>query len=94
MYTIPLAKDTSSKKSKTKKHSGKGTINYDNGDVYDGAFQGPTAHGIGKMTFKDGRICEGIWEDGKIEYEGELADGKPHGRGKKIYPKGDRRRRV
>mmetsp|Transcript_2650 Transcript_2650/g.4008 ORF Transcript_2650/g.4008 Transcript_2650/m.4008 type:complete len:94 (+) Transcript_2650:37-318(+) len=72
----------------------KGTINYDNGDVYDGAFQGPTAHGIGKMTFKDGRICEGIWEDGKIEYEGELADGKPHGRGKKIYPKGDRRRRV
>eukprot|EP00986_Skeletonema_menzelii_P012298 scaffold6723_cov73-Skeletonema_menzelii.AAC.1 len=35
------------------------------------------------MTYKDGRVCEGIWENGKILYEGGLDDNeKPHGRGK------------
>ena len=43
-------------------------------------------HGIGKMTHKDGRVCKGIWENGKIVYEGELNEnGKPHGRGKWTY---------
>ena len=71
------------------KFSGKGTITYDNGDVYDGTFQNSEPHGIGRMIYKDCRVCEGIWKNGKIEYEGDMADGKPYGRGKKIYPEGD-----
>jgi hypothetical protein len=55
---------------------------------YDGAFRNSEPHGVGKMTYKDGRICDGIWKNGKIEYEGELVDGKPHGRGKKVYKSG------
>ena len=66
------------------KFSGQGTITYDNGDVYDGVFANSEPDGIGKMTHKDGRICEGIWENGKIKYEGGLVNGKPHGRGKMI----------
>ena len=49
------------------KVSGKGTIHYDNGDVYDGAVRNNEPHGVGKMTYKDGRVCEGIWKKGKIE---------------------------
>jgi hypothetical protein len=71
-----------------RRHSGKGTINYDKGDVYEGEFRDNEPHGIGKMTYKDGRVSEGIWENEKIVYEGELADGKPHGKGKWIYPDG------
>ncbi len=58
-----------------KKHSGKGTFKYIDGDVYDGEIQDAEPHGIGKMTHKDGRVAEGIWRKGKIVYEGELANG-------------------
>ena len=71
-----------------KKHSGKGTINYTKGDVFKGEFQDAEPHGIGKMTYKDGRVVEGIWKNGKIVYEGGLADGKPHGRGKWVHSNG------
>ena len=47
--------------------SGKGTITYDSGDMYDGEIQDNKPHGVWKMTSKDGRVREGIWEDGKIE---------------------------
>eukprot|EP00984_Skeletonema_dohrnii_P022531 scaffold11656_cov85-Skeletonema_dohrnii-CCMP3373.AAC.2 len=81
--------DESSNESKMKKHShsGKGTITYDNGDVYEGKFRNSEPHGIG-MTYKDGRVCKGIWWNGKIEYEGDLVNGKPHGRGKWTYSNG------
>ena len=82
------AKDKSSNKNKMKKHSGKGTIIYDNGDMFEGKFENNEPHGVGKMTYKDGRVCEGIWKNGKIEYEGELFNGEPHGRGKMIYSTG------
>eukprot|EP00984_Skeletonema_dohrnii_P016927 scaffold7611_cov79-Skeletonema_dohrnii-CCMP3373.AAC.2 len=72
-----------------KKATGKGTITYDNGDLYKGEFQDTEPHGVGKMTYKDGRVCEGTWKSGKIVYEGELVDGKPHGRGKEIHSNGD-----
>mmetsp|Transcript_17749 Transcript_17749/g.35556 ORF Transcript_17749/g.35556 Transcript_17749/m.35556 type:complete len:127 (+) Transcript_17749:125-505(+) len=54
--------------------SGKGTIAYDNGDFYDGAFENSEPQGVGKMTYEDGRVCEGIWRNGKIEYEGDLVE--------------------
>ena len=83
-----------------KKYSGKGTIKYDNGDVYEGEFRDSKPHGQGKITYRDdGRICKGNWEDGKLQkgtckwekgkvYEGELVDGKPHGKGKMTYSNG------
>ena len=69
-----------------KNFSGNGTITYDNGDVYEGAVRSNEPEGLGKMTYKDGRVCEGIWEEGEIYYEGELDDnGEPHGRGKMMH---------
>jgi len=67
--------------------SGNGTIIYDNGngDMYEGEFENNKPHGGGKMTYKDGRVQEGIWKDGNIDYEGEL---KPHGSGEMIYTSG------
>ena len=50
-----------------KRISGEGTINYDDGDVYEGAFKDDEPDGVGKMAYKDGRICEGIWENGRIQ---------------------------
>mmetsp|Transcript_19379 Transcript_19379/g.33030 ORF Transcript_19379/g.33030 Transcript_19379/m.33030 type:complete len:268 (+) Transcript_19379:48-851(+) len=62
------------------------TINYSNGNVYEGSFQ---PHGIGKLKYADGRISNGIWKNGTIIYEGELADnGEPHGRGRWTYSNG------
>ena len=73
-----------------KNFSGKGTITYENGDAYEGAVRNNEPHGVGKMTYKDdGRVCEGIWKERKIKYEGELdGNGKPHGRGKWMYLNG------
>ena len=55
-----------------RKHSGEGTIKYDNGDVYVGEFKDAEPHGVGKMTYKNGRASNGLWEDGDIEYDDEL----------------------
>ena len=72
------------------KHSGKGTIDFENGDVYTGEFKDSLRHGRGKMTYKDGRIVEGIWRKGKIAYEGDVNNqGEPHRRGKCTYSNGD-----
>ena len=66
--------------------SGHGKIEYGKGVVYEGEFQKKKPHGVGKMTYKDGRVREGIWKDGEIEYEGQLNEhGQPHGRGKRFY---------
>jgi len=35
---------------KMRKHSGKGTINFNNGDIYAGDFKDAAPHGVGKMT--------------------------------------------
>eukprot|EP00986_Skeletonema_menzelii_P018759 scaffold26702_cov104-Skeletonema_menzelii.AAC.2 len=73
-----------------KNFSGQGTITFDNGDVYDGAFRRNEPDGVGKLKYKDGRVCEGIWENGKIKYEGGLDEnGKAHGRGKWMYSNGN-----
>ncbi len=75
-----------------RKHTGKGTIKYLKGDVYEGEFRDAEPHGQGEMTYiTDGRVCEGYWKDGKLQKgtckwtEGELVDGKPHGKGKMTY---------
>ena len=48
-----------------------GTISYDNGNVFVGAFKPVILHGIGKMVYKDGTIHEGIWLEGTLVYEGQ-----------------------
>ena len=72
---------------------GKATMKFGNGDkTYEGDFEiiNDKIDGVGKMIDKDGRVREGIWKDGEITYEGELdKNGKPHGRGKKMYPWGN-----
>lgn len=69
--------------------------------AYEGELDGVKPHGKGKAYFKDGRIYEGDWVDGKYEgygclyydnlnlwYEGEWKDGKRHGQGKSYYEDG------
>lgn len=46
--------------------SGEVTVVYNNGDKYEGAFKYSKPHGEGKMTSRDGQVCEGFWEDGKL----------------------------
>ena len=61
-------------------------IEYFKGVVYEGGVLNKKPHGVGKVTYKDGSVCEGIWKDGNIVYEGQLNEqGKPHGRGKEYY---------
>jgi hypothetical protein len=52
--------------------SGNGTLNFKNGDVYEGEFKNSKPHGQGKMTFnnKDGRIYTGEWMKGKFHGKG------------------------
>lgn len=70
---------------------------YPNGDIYDGEMISGKKNGIGKMTFVNGNIFQGIWENdnmkhGKMiytdnyknqtgEYEGDFVNGVCHGNG-------------
>ena len=82
--------DNETKMEKIKNFSAKkGKLEYFKGKVYEGEIQNKKPHGVGKMTYKDGRVREGIWEDGKILYEGQLNKrGQPHGTGTWFYPHG------
>ena len=61
--------------------NGIGRMEYDGGDVYEGAFQDGEPHGQGKLTDADGDV-----------YEGAFQDGKRHGQGKMTYTDGARLR--
>ena len=61
-------------------------IEYYGGDVYEGEIQNSKPHGVGKMTYKDGQVREGIWNDGEIVYEGQLNEqGEPDGTGTSFH---------
>ena len=80
------------------------TINYDNGDKYDGEVRNGKRHGHGTYTFgsgeKSGDIYYGEWKDGKYhgqgifsfrdgqKYFGEFKDGLPNGQGTLTTPDG------
>ena len=55
-----------------RKHSGKGTIHYLKGEVYEGEFKDAEPHGEGKMTYEDGRVREGTWKDGQDARQGDF----------------------
>jgi hypothetical protein len=40
---------------------------YSNGDIYEGDFVDNKRHGNGKMTYPDGKVEEGRWEDGEFK---------------------------
>ncbi len=79
----------------------KGTIEYSNGDIYDGEFSGFYRHGEGSMLYTStGDSYKGNFTDDTISgtgvytgaggnvYEGEFADGKKHGTGKYTWADG------
>ena len=45
-----------------------GTFNYADGDKYVGEWKDDNKHGQGTFTFADGRVEEGIFENGKFKY--------------------------
>lgn len=63
---------------------GRGTLLYDDGDVYEGYFLGGKFHGKGVSTRNDGNI----------RYDGEWRNGKFHGEGTYYYSKGDSQNRA
>jgi hypothetical protein len=78
-----------------------GTIEYDNGDKYDGEFSGFYRSGKGIMTYAStGDVYEGTFAADKISgtgvyrcadgsyYEGEFVDGKKSGQGKYTWSDG------
>ena len=45
-------------------------ITYENGAIYIGKLNKKgNLHGQGKYTFSDGKVQEGIWKDGQLQYE-------------------------
>lgn len=81
---------------------GKGTVEYDNGDVYTGQFMDGRRNGHGILKYSNGDIYEGEWKDGSTStcigkfigfngatFEGQWRDGKMDGHGKMVYANGD-----
>jgi len=73
---------------------GRGTMVYDDGDMYEGQWRAGEKHGQGKFSFATGDVYEGEYAKDKKHgkgtytyaggdvYEGEYAEGKKHGQGK------------
>ncbi|MCB1870176.1 MAG: hypothetical protein KDI43_17075 [Gammaproteobacteria bacterium] len=83
------------------KAHGSGSISYDNGETFQGAFRTGIRHGHGVATFPDGTTLKGEFRDGYIHkgietwangasYRGEFKNNKPHGQGTMTYANGDR----
>jgi hypothetical protein len=82
---------------------GKGTVEYDNGDIYTGEFVDGRRNGHGTLKYSNGDIYEGEWKDGNTSicigkftgfngatFEGQWRDGKMDGHGKMVYANGDK----
>jgi len=83
-----------------KKH-GKGTLIWDNGDMYEGLWKNDERCGEGKIVFQNGDVYEGTWENDTANgkgvfrfsngdfYEGEWRFSYKHGYGKWTSKNGD-----
>lgn len=80
---------------------GKGTIKFDNGELYAGDMFYDTKHGKGIIKWTNGEVYEGDWKmnyrtgqgtyrwpDGSV-YQGEWKNNLRHGKGKMHFPNGD-----
>ncbi len=84
------------------KPHGKGSITYENGDIYDGEWKEGLKEGKGTLTSPDGGKYEGEWKNDKMEgqgtyiwpngkkYEGEWKDGKKDGEGTILFKDGSK----
>ena len=74
-------------------YTGKATVQYPNGDVYDGMFKNGVREGNGTYTYADGNKYEGSWKNNmkhgigtmkygaSAEYTGHFENGKRDGEG-------------
>lgn len=53
-------------------NDGKGTMTYENGDVYDGLWMNSVKNGVGVMTYANGDVYAGNWKDDKKNGKGTL----------------------
>ena len=79
---------------------GEGTLELDNGSLYEGAFLNCSRHGYGVYTFETGAVYKGFFSKGKyhgkgsytfpsgITFEGDHKEGLRHGRGRFTFPNG------
>jgi hypothetical protein len=77
------------------KRHGAGEVQYSDGSFFCGTFKNGKKEGRGVLTFKSLDSVEGLWKDGALIeaiircktyiYEGEVANFKPHGRGRMIF---------
>ena len=80
--------------------TGRGTLRFHDGSIYEGEFKDGLRHGHGKLTQDDGDVYEGGWRTDKpfgqgcLNFaaggycEGEWAHGVMHGPGVKVEPDG------
>jgi hypothetical protein len=81
--------------------TGEGTIQWANGDRYEGTMVGGRKHGKGIFTWSNGQRYDGEWANDVINgkgvlhytngdrYEGTFTDGEPHGTGTYTMRNGD-----
>jgi hypothetical protein len=82
-------------------YSGKGRIEWPNGDVYEGDVAQGLRHGRGEFTWPSGQTYQGDWlqdqptgqgsmrfANGNL-YEGQIENGLPQGQGAMVYATGD-----
>ena len=82
-------------------YSGKGKMEYPNGDVYEGEWKNNMRDGRGKITFVNQSSYDGMWSKDKMNgqgtykyfsedvYEGTFSEGIRSGHGKLTYVNGD-----
>lgn len=87
--------------SRTGAMTGEGTIQWGNGDRYEGAMSAGKKQGKGIFTWRDGQRYEGEWAEDVINgrgilfytngdrYEGDFVNGAPHGTGTYTLRNGD-----
>ena len=80
---------------------GKGTIVFEDGEIYEGNWENEDFNGQGKYTWSSGSVYEGNWKDGLRNGYGEMAyangnmykgnwkDGEKSGKGRFVWKKGD-----
>jgi len=80
---------------------GRGTLEWENGDKYEGQFYNGMRHGVGKLAFADGSEYDGWWRYNRMDghgtrrfpngnlYVGNYVDGRRNGQGRHVFANGD-----
>ena len=100
--TYKLITEEGEERTTSRKYTGKATVQYENGDIYEGQFADGIRSGEGIYRYNNPKNkYEGGWEDnvksgmgkmdyaGKGEYHGYWENGRSHGEGQFTYLNGD-----